>query len=635
MSIENPSIINFLIEADDAYFNGDESPLTDVQYDAMKQQAKKLYPSHSYFGFVGSFVRGEKVKLPVVMGSLYQCHDLVAIIKWLCKFPSHINLIRSHKLDGISLMLEYDVFGVFLKAYTRGDGYEGQDVTRHIIHTNIPKQIVAAYEPLETTGLLIRCEAIISKTNFDKLKQVNSSTAKYKTARNAAGGILNSTSNDLEVYQFLDIIPYEISSHKLTMAKTEQLSWLKELFGKVVEYQILPKSYRFNDIDALTKEVAQIMSDSEYELDGVVYDVDEPEVRVDAEFDSTGIDPGYAMKFKIMTDLIATKVTEVEYNATMNRLLFPTIKFEPFNYNGVDIKQTSGFSARFIVESGIGPGAIINMTRSGEVIPYIVNVITPVEPQLPSCECVWDANGTHLLTTDAAHEADIIINQSIHFFKTIGVDLMGAGNITKLYEAGIKSIEDIILLDEYSLKQVLGANGSKIHAGIAKALNGIEAYNLLGGYPSFGIGIGVRKFKALEEAFGQEALIKGYDAPSSITKMCTIDGFDTKTASKIMEGYGDFNMFLEVIRPFVTFKKKEEKGIAFAGQNIVFTGFRDKLLQGVLEQQGANVKTSVSKKTTLVVAANVHEISDKLTSARDLGIKIISKAELMEQVKAL
>lgn len=608
------NIIQILKDADDEYFNDGESSLTDEQYDTLKASARQQWPNDPYFNNTGVAIRGSKIPLPVPMGSLTQCYNDTDINKWK---SDDCQYVLSDKLDGVSVMLEYHD-GRLSRAYSRGDGFEGADITRHIIKLDVPKTLDKSYA-------LIRCEAIIPINKFDLLRSVNAQVGKYKAARNAVAGMMNAKTNDINVYQYIDIVAYELTSEKAS-SKLSQLQYLQQHFKNVVNYQVS------NNINSkiLTDITLQRKLDSIYELDGIVVDIDSSDVRHAQEFDGTSINPGYSFKFKVQATPTATTVLQVVWNISRHRTLIPTILVEPFNYNGVTISKTSGFNAKYIIENGIGPGAVVNMVRSGEVIPYIISVDKSVEPQLPDMDFIWDETKTNIIASDVSTHFEVIhLNRLEYFFSTLGVDQLKEGNIKKLFEHNIFEIEDIIKLTEFEWRQLIGANGVKVFNSIRTQLANIELYKLMGAFPFFDKGLGVRKFKALEKAFGTERLL---DNPPLVKEICTIDGFDIKTATKIIDGYDQFFSFIDNCKDYITIKRvKNTSGDKFKDQNIVFTGFRDKVLESLIESQGGVVKSSVSKKTTLVVANDINETSSKLTNARELGIPIISKLEFLQQ----
>lgn len=202
-------ILEVLSTADELYFNDEESFLEDCQYDALKMYAYRLAPADVYFTGIGSTVRGGKIDLPFKMGSLNQVYQ-GDYAKWVAKHNlANDQIVISDKLDGASAMLVYGVDGKLQIAYSRGDGIQGADITRHVtkIH-NVPQKITNA------TGkaVSIRAEVIIAKGRFPELQQKHMSRSgrPYRNPRNTVSGILNSKQVPDWVYSYLDVVAYEV-----------------------------------------------------------------------------------------------------------------------------------------------------------------------------------------------------------------------------------------------------------------------------------------------------------------------------------------------------------------------------------------------------------------------------------------
>lgn len=367
-------IIEVLSAADDLYFNDQESFLEDSQYDALKMYAQRLAPADVYFTGVGSQVRGGKVPLPFKMGSLNQVYQ-GDFTKWVATHSLSAScVVISDKLDGASVMIVYDAAGNLQIAYSRGDGVEGADITRHVSKMNVPKQI-----DNRTGGTVaIRAENIIAKSKFAEANtgKLSRGGRVYKNPRNAVSGLMNSSENNPLIYQYVDTVAYEIVGS--TAGKLEQLSQLASWGFKVVEYQHSIAG-NLND-DDLTAILNNQRDTSDYELDGIVIDVDAAVERAAIGFEDDGLNPKYAVKFKVAdaSNLAVATVVEVEWNVSKDGYLKPRVRIEPVDLVGVTIQHATGFNAKFIKDNQIGPGAKIKITRSGDVIPYIIETVEPM-----------------------------------------------------------------------------------------------------------------------------------------------------------------------------------------------------------------------------------------------------------------
>jgi DNA ligase (NAD+) len=297
----------------------------------------------------------------------------------------------------------------------------------------------------------------------------------------------------------------------------------------------------------------------------------------------------------------------------------------------VTITNLTGFNAKFIKDSGIGPGAKIQITRSGDVIPFILGVVQPVTPQMPDDDtAVWTDTGVDLVVADASKNATVAFERLNDFFASVDVPHLGDGNLMKMFEMGFDTPEKIIELTQQDISSLVGsaAIGKKIYAGLRAKLTNIPLYVLMGSHHAFGRGVGVRKMKKLYEAFEGDMSFC-----ADIKEVVAVEGFDVKTATKIAAGYGPFLDFLNAIKPYVTLAKYEAKKVGnLTGKVFVFTGFRSKELEDKIVNAGGTMGSTVSSKTTYLVTAEPNSTSGKAVKARELGVQVIGQQELTEML---
>jgi NAD-dependent DNA ligase len=403
-------IIELLTLADDLYFNEQQAIdlLEDDQYDALKQYAARLAPANVYFTGVGSSVRGGKITLPFQMGSLNQVYVGGDFERWVGKYYIAAELlVISNKLDGASAMYVYDINGNLQIAYSRGDGVQGADITRHArkLH-DVPAKI----DNKTGAPVTVRAENIIKPVEFAIVNTGKYARGGriYKNPRNMVSGLMNSSSLHDQMYDAIDTVAYEIVGS--TTTKEDQLKQLKAYGFHVVEYETAIAG----DLDEqdLTDILNRVRKNSEYELDGIVIDINSAKIR--AKIKTDDLNPEYAVKFKVAdsSNYAEARCTNVEWNVSKDGYYKPRVQIEPTNLVGVTITNLTGFNAKFIKENNIGPGAILKITRSGDVIPYILGVATPAPsgPQLPDDgEAVWTDTGVDLVVADVSN------NETVNF----------------------------------------------------------------------------------------------------------------------------------------------------------------------------------------------------------------------------
>lgn len=606
-------IINLLKEYDDAYFNENEL-ITDAQYDAFRAYAQTLYLTDPYFIGVGASVRGGKIDLPYPMGSLDQV-QIGEIEGWVEKNDlQNKQLVITEKLDGISAMVVYNEIGDLQIAYSRGDGIQGADITRHISRMKSIPQIT---QP----NMVVRGELIIKKENFEEFKKVSTTRAgkEYKNARNALAGKMNASENPNEIYPLIDFVAYEIVNSD--EHKSQELFMLEHFNFITVRYSVIFGD-TLND-DVLTGFIQTAKEISSYELDGFVIDVDNFDKRKEMTPTKSTLNPGYAVKYKVTdaSNIATSTVVEVEWNPSKHGYLKPRVKIEPVEIQGTTVQYATGFNAKFIEANGVGVGAKVVISRQGDVIPNIIDVVEPVwQELLPYGNWHWNDTKVDIILDDVSPES--VIKQIADFFDKIGAPLLREKSILKLYQQCFYSEIKIINATREELGGILGKNGEKAYDKMHEILNDIPGHVLAGAY-SNERGIGVRMMKKLFDAYEGEV----FDL--NIGHIMEVDGFDTKTAEASAFALDSYFHLLSRCGHHITIKEENyDSGNNLDGVKFCFTGYRDKQMQQIIEDAGGSVGSSVSKNTDYVVAKDKDSISGKAKKARDLGIRVIGGDEL-------
>jgi len=623
-------LIGVLLETDGLYTHEDaESYITDPQYDFLYQFVYAQAPTDEYFLGVGSEIRGEKIKLPFTMGSLDQVPQ-GAMPEWLGKYNLTADgefIVISDKLDGASGMVVYDLAGPLQIAYSRGNGTEGADITRHMRKMqNCPQTVDNGGE-----AITVRGENIFEFTTFPFLQKnfFRKDGKKYKNPRNMVAGVMNAESKEDALYDYVKFVAYEIVGSELS--KQEQFRRLEEL-GFEVPHSLAKRGCELSD-DYLTGYLESRKANSIYEIDGIVLDVDGAEKRAEMNPTRATLNPAYTIKYKMNTDVCDIAVIDVEYNPSSHGYWKPRVNLQPTEMGGVTVSWATGFNAAYIRDNNIGPGAVLRVTRSGDVIPFIMSVVTPAdEAQLPP-----DTYAYHWTVNTVGKEVDAVLDnpndlpvvavkRMVKFFEKIDAPLLKMGNVEKLVNAGY-SKEQVIRATEEALINDLGKNGSKVWYGLRNKLKDIPLYKIMGAV-STERGMGVRRMKKIQDAFGRDGLY----GCTSMHKIMGVDGFDEITATQAVNVIDDFKDFFSDVKEYITIAEEVEVGDGLAGQKICFSGIRDKELAAVIESQGGTVQSGVSGKTTLLVTKDVNSTTGKPQKARDLGIEIIDIDEMRRRV---
>lgn len=644
LAVETSTIVRLLDSASDLYYNAgvgeavsvpvvdtetgeiirevevtwEESFISDDQYDRLELLLKRIDPSHEYFRRIGSDVRGEKVPLPFPMFSLDQVYE-GDVEKWVAENKlSDVDFVISDKLDGASVALVYDKRGNFQAAYSRGNGTMGHDITRHIKHcATVPMRIEPGIKHL-------RAEAIVRVSDWDAiLEEIKAATGgTYKNPRNYVSGRLNASERNDIFLKYLKVIITSVEDESLS--KVEQLELARNA-GFLVNQYVVAKGRELSD-EFLTELLKQRKQESHYELDGIVLDIDPADTRNGIDRGDTGNpNPVWARKYKIGTEVKRTRVVKVHWTVSKNGYLKPRVQVDPVTLSGAEITYATGFNAKFIESNGIGPGAIISITRSGEVIPYITSVIERTDPDLPDASTYgsyrWTDGRVDIVLDDIESHPDVHYYRAVDFFARVDVPFLRDKSVEKLFEAGFNSIESIIKCQLDDLQRVLGNSaGQSVYEGLRKKLNPIDLATLAGASNKLGRGIGIRKVKKILDTLGTLDV--------SLKQLVTVEGFEEKTAKTVIENLPRFNKFLEDISGYYRLEEKVEVTDGpLAGVTVVFTGVRSKDLEKKIEEKAGKIGASINKNTTYLVCKDPGSNSSKMKKARELGVKIISLPE--------
>jgi NAD-dependent DNA ligase/predicted flap endonuclease-1-like 5' DNA nuclease len=600
-----------LREANKAYYN--QTPfMTDNEYDIVKEYIESRYPSNKAIVEIGAQVERNKVTLPYPMGSMDKIKpDTNALVNWMAKYKGPYLL--SCKLDGVSGL--YTTEGTEPKLYTRGDGLVGQDVSHLIPYLRLPK----------TRDIVIRGEFIIPKWTFD-----NKYKTKFANPRNMVAGIVNHKTIN-EAVNDLHFVAYELI--KPNKKPSEQIKLLSTLDVEVVLWRL--EKTLSNEM--LSEKLVEWRKNYAYEIDGVI-------VANDSIYEKKAGNPEHAFAFKmVLSDQIAeAKVVDVLWAPSKDGYLKPRVQIEPINLGGVRIEFATGFNGAFINDNKIGIGAVIELIRSGDVIPYIRKVTMPAsESKMPNVAYKWNDTNVDILLEDIESDETVKEKLLTAFFRGIGVEGLSSGNIARIIQAGYDTIPEILKMDVEDFLEVEGFKEKmavKLHDGIAEKVEAASLITIMSASNMFGRGFSEKKLELIMDAYPTVLLSKESNS-QKISKISSIKGMAEKSAEAFVERIPDFIQFIKdaglvkKLAQGITAKKAVDESHPLFGKSIVMTGFRDAELQDKIKSVGAKVGSSVSKNTFILLVKDSPEGEDtgKAAEARRLGVKIMTPQQFNEK----
>ena len=600
-----------LKEASEKYYNEEEPIITDEVFDFMKERLEKMDPTSKFLKDIGTIPK-DKIKLPYFMGSLEKITKKHSdkIIDWINKYKG--SYVLSDKLDGVSCMI-YKKDGK-IKLYSKGTREFGRDITelidimKHIGLNNINEDIV------------VRGELIISKKDFKKIKDEKN----LKNARNTVAGLVNSKTKDKDIEKITQFVAYSV--YKPQLKKIDQMKQLEKWNFKTPFYITKDEL----TIDYLDKLLIERKKKSEFDIDGIVIEDNSKKYIVKDE------NPKHAFAYKSLSILDTTnsEVEKVEWNVSMDGFLKPRIKIKPIEHSsGVTITYATAFNGKYIVDNNIGKGAIVSIVRSGDVIPYILEIVKPADkPDMPSVPYKWNETGVDLIVSTSLDTIDeVAVKKITYFFSTLGIKNISKGIVAKLVSEGYDDIFKILNADKDKLKKIDGLGEksvNKIYNNIDNTIRKVDLATLMSGSRIFGRGLAKKK---LEEVINMYPNLMKEEI--TLDEVLKVEGFAEKMGNKFVSNLNSFKKFYKKLNDLYDFKQKKEikKGEKFKNEIIVMTGFRDKDLEEYITNNGGKVSNSVSSKTTLLICNDINDKSSKIEKAKELKIEIKTKKEFTEK----
>ena len=630
-----------LIQAKEAYYNTDKPLFTDESYDILEKCLLERKPNSEVFKLTGAKIDDsqDKVKLKYYLGSINKVKPGEKVLtKWLKEHKGSI--LISEKLDGLSCLLiiekekEKEKTKMFL--YKHGDGNEGQEISQlleHINLGNLGKTHNANIDKLleKSEHIAIRGEIIMTKDMFNK--KYNKI---YPKARSLIAGIVNSKKPDANIVKDMELVFYEYIAPD-HLKYEDQFKALEHIGVNIARHTI------YDSI--IESQLPEILIDykkqSKYEIDGIILsDNTKPHNRV------TSGNPSYAVAFKMPLDeqMANTVVLNIEYNISKHGALNPRIMYKPIVIGGDTHQYTSGFNLKYIVDNKLGPGAEIQIIKSGDVIPYVYSIIKPaIESQMPDKSIKWHWNETHIdaIVDNIEDNADVNTKRIISFFEVMKIAGVGEGVVKKLVNAGYNEVKlilqltpDIIAgLDGFQLK-----SATNVYNSIHKVIDieqPIERYMMASNV--FGLGLGEKKFKLVIDAI-PNFLEKWKKGDVKREHIMNIEGFSDKSTDIFISGMPVFLKWLD-LHKMVKLINNEEKSKSgsnsgsnsesknankFVGMVVVFTGIRNTDMEKEIIDGGGVIGSGVTGKTTIVVAKDITENSGKIKTAREKGIQLMN-----------
>jgi NAD-dependent DNA ligase len=629
-----------LQEAIDNYYISElkeNTLLTDNEYDILREYILKKDPSNALANDQQTQIKNDtsKVKLPYEMWSMDKIKpDTNALTKFKQTYKGPY--VISAKVDGVSALYSTETGTPNL--YKKGDGKYGFLINHILPYLNLPTQ----------KNITLRGELMIKEETF-KLKYKD----QFSNSRNFIAGLVNRkklTQVEKDILQDIDFVAYEVIMPQ-NLKPSEQFNKLADL-NVVTVKNIQALNYEQLTNDYLSNKLIEFRTTYEYSIDGIICIDDNLHERKSKN-------PEHAFAFKmVLTDqVIEAKVLDVLWSVSKDGLIKPRVQFEPVTIGGVTITYATGINARFIVDNNIGLGALVSLTRSGDVIPKITSVIVPAQkPIMPSTteyDYIWNSTNVDIILKNVKSDPRVNIKSITKFFKDLEIEGLGEKNIEKIINSGANTIHKIINLSLEDLMNVEGFQkkmATKIKTSMQKQLSEASIAKIAAASNIFGRGLAERTINAILKA-EPTILTDKTSIEEKISKLSAIEGVGEKTAAQFVKAIPEFIEFITLIKPdFQTqteakdeAKTKEEAKEAkedhvLKNKIIVFSDFdktskyTKKELEKILAKFEPIIETSVKKTTNILIIGDSLSSSTKVETAKKIGtIEIITLDDFLEK----
>lgn len=638
-------LVEKLNRAADAYYQKDDIIMSDFEYDRLYDELARL---EAETGIILPDSPTQRVGFTVVSNLVKVRHasrmlslDKTKEIPKLISFLGDNEGVLSWKLDGLTIVVRYEN-GELAQAVTRGNGEIGEDVTHNAkVFKNLPKKINFMGE------LVIRGEAVISFSEFEKINGRLAENEKYKNTRNLCSGTVRQLNSEIAARRNVSYFAFSMvsaSGRELSNLKSENLEWLKTQGFEIVEYKKVNK----DNLEKAVLEFEENIQKNDYASDGLVLTFDD--IVLSRSLGETSKFPRDSIAFKWSDDTSETTLKEIIWNTSRTGLINPIAIFEPVELEGTTVERASLHNVSIVEGLKLGVGDRITVYKANMIIPQVAeNLTQSATAEIPKLCFVCggetrlkEDNGVKTLYCSNPNCLARQVRTIAHYASRDALNIEGFSSQTveKFIEKGyLKNYSDIYYLERFAdeIKSEKGF-GVRSYENLINAVEKSKSARL----PNFIYGLGIDNVGLA----GAKLLCKYFDydidkiRTAEISRLVEIEGFGGVIASSLAEYFADAeNMkIMDTVLLHLTFEEPQadEGGKIFDGLSFVITGdtvlFENrKTLQQYLEENGGKVNSSVTARTSYLINNDITSGSAKNKKARELNIPIITEEEAKNQ----
>lgn len=640
------------------YYVYDNPSVSDQEYDRLMQELMTLEEKHPEMydanspsqRIIGQVLEGfEKVRHDSQMlslGNVFNYEEIEEFVNRIQGSVKDAEFVVECKYDGLAMSLIYEN-GSFVRAVTRGDGLVGEDVSANIkTIQSIPMHIP------ERRHVEVRGEVYMPKKSFEELneRQKKNNQALFANPRNAAAGSIRQLDSSVCASRKLDAYWYYFQNAQDfgILTQQEALDRMRSLNFKVNPLFKVCKNTK--EIWEFIQSIQEKRNDLPYEIDGMVIKLNS--LSDQRTLGTTAKVPRYATAYKFPAERVQTRLLDIVITVGRTGKITPNAVLEPVRIAGTTVSAAQLHNEDMILSKDLRINDIVVVQKAGEIIPEVVSSVKERRdgsqvPYVYPTHCPVCGSRLVRLEGEAAHyciNQDCparVVESMIHFASrdAMDIDTLGDKKIEQLHEFGfLNSIEDIYFLHEHR-EELLEKRGYQ-KKSVDKMLETIETSKkqplalLL-----YGLGIrqvGKKAAAILANYFGSmDALMK-----ADVDTLVSINDIGPITAQSIVEFFKDESnqKLIQTLKEQglnMIQEKQEIKASRFTNKTVVLTGTLEHYTRNeakeILENLGANVSGSVSKKTDYVIYGTA--AGSKLAKAQNLGVATMSEEEFVEEVE--
>lgn len=635
-------LIEILNKASVLYYQHNTTMMTDYEYDRLydelvllEKETNMVLANSPTINVEPEISSGlETVEHPSPMLSLSKTKE----VGDLEEFLKDKDGLLSWKLDGLTIVLTYEK-GKLVSGVTRGTGTKGEIVTQNVKQfKNIPLEI--SYKG----KLVLRGEAVIKYSDFNRINELRGDgSSQYKNPRNLCSGSVRQLDSSITADRSVNCIIFALiqADDNISNSKSEQFSWLESLGFEVVDYVLVNRENIAEKVEIFKDKVKKYDIPS----DGLVLTYDDQDYGI--SLGNTAKFPRHSIAFKWKDEVAKTHLRDVDWKVSRTGLINPVAIFEPVELEGTIVSRASLHNVSILKGLELGLNDEITVYKANMIIPQVAQNLTKsntvvIPDRCPSCkektEIVNSSDVQYLYCTNDFCEAKLMKRLS-QFTSRDAMDIEGISDaiLSRLIdELLISDYADLYNLSQYKDTIVsFEGFGEKSYNNLIQSIENSRKVNLHNFLFALGIPeIGIARAKLICKFFGYDSE-RVFNA--SFEDLSSISGIGEVIAEKWIKTFKNpqFKESLTKLLKEIEFNVIENNSTTLIDKNFVITGSvyefknRDEMVE-YIESHGGKVLKAISNNVNYLINNDINSTSSKNKKAKELGIEIISEADLIK-----